>query len=231
MHSLNDLLPSKSNHSKQAEHWKQSTQSHKQNSPEYELQCASWAAEIMAMLKFSMPHIYLAAFPSSSHAVEANKADPARIATMQLARWLAEDGVMQWQIDICHQKLKRCRYLPTTQEILKMCEPDVTELGLPSIDDAFIHAIRQSNPATRSQWSHKAIYNAALAVGSYELKTLSEREIKPKFAAAYLDVVKRLQNGEAMSDPPDESKLIECDKYGERVKSAPAKLKNLMEDL
>ena len=177
------------------------------------------------MLKAAMPHIYLAAFPSS------NGSDPARAATMQLARWLAEDGVMQWQINICHQKLKRCRYLPTSQEILKMCEPDVTELGLPSVDEAFIHATRQSNPATRSVWAHKAIYNAALAVGSYELKSLSGREIKPKFEAAYLSVVKRLKNGELMPDPPDESKLLECDKYGSPVKQAPDKLKNLMEGL
>lgn len=178
------------------------------------------ATKIFDRLKTARPSLFLRDYPTAESVTAAVRLWASTFHREQISHELLRIALFKAET--------QSAYLPDLREFLQLCEPVPEEHGFPSLKDAYSHAVRQSHHATRSEWAHKAVFHAAKVVGGYELKNAPESDTRRKFEAAYLDVVKRMMSGEQFSDIPI---MIECDKYGERVKSAPAKLKNLMEGL
>lgn len=80
--------------------------------------------------------------------------------------------------------LETCRraldWPPSLAEFIKACRPT------PSIDAALHEAVEQMRLRAydKDNWSHPAIYWAALDVGEFELRNLPEERVRPRFADA-----------------------------------------------
>jgi hypothetical protein len=104
-----------------------------------------------------------------------------------------------------HRAIRESEYLPTVKGILKYCEPDDTELGLPDSHSAYLEACRAPNPKAEYNWSHPAVYHAGKASDWYFLANTGEAQAYPVFRRHYETVCQRLRNGEQLALPPREA--------------------------
>lgn len=80
-------------------------------------------------------------------------------------------------IETCRRSLD---WPPSLAEFIKACRP------APNIDAALHEAVDQMRLRAqgKDQWSHPAIYWAALDVGEFELRNLPAERVRPRFAEA-----------------------------------------------
>jgi hypothetical protein len=86
----------------------------------------------------------------------------------------------------------------TTPSFRELCRVTPTDYGLPDSRTAMLEAC---NATERHQWTHPAIYHAAQAVGSYDLKNRTERELWPIWDHAYETVCRRVMDGKDLALP------------------------------
>lgn len=100
--------------------------------------------------------------------------------------------------------VRACRTLPTNfvpsvGSFIAMCKPTPEMLGLPSEDDAYAEAARNSYPGSgRAVWSHPAVSHAAREVGLYNLSTMPLKASRLLFNRSYAIVCRMLANGEEL---------------------------------
>lgn len=100
-------------------------------------------------------------------------------------------------------------FLPSPGEFCEWCLPTSEDIGLPSLEDAFNEARRESGKGCQiRQWSHQAVYKAASETGFYDLKTLADnnslyKDTKRRFTTNYKELVKRVMDGEVLEVPPE----------------------------
>lgn len=85
--------------------------------------------------------------------------------------------------------------LPAFREL---CRVSPEDLGIPNIRDAMLEACKA---LPGHQWSHPAVYHAAMAVGSFDLKSKTEKELWPQWEYAYSQVVRKVIDGEDLNIP------------------------------
>jgi hypothetical protein len=95
-------------------------------------------------------------------------------------------GLTPRQIDYgIHAANIRKGFCPDLPEFIAMCTPTATDLGLPSLRDAYHEAAMNAHPSSRKPWSHDAVRYAASLVGSYDMANESEEITRPRFEHAY----------------------------------------------
>lgn len=124
-------------------------------------------------------------------------------AKRQWVRSLWENGIHneeQLQRGLRRARREADRFWPCPSEFIRWCEPDFSELGLPTPEMAYQEACHKASPtAKRHKWSHPAVYVAASAAGLYELSTLPACDSKPMFLRAYEIAVRRVITGEDLN--------------------------------
>ncbi len=105
----------------------------------------------------------------------------------------------------CDRAIRESEYLPTVRGILKFCELDDLELGLPDSHSAYLEACRAPSPKADYHWSHLAVYHAGKACDWYFLANSSEAQAFPVFRRHYETITQRLRRGEQLSQPQREA--------------------------
>ena len=101
----------------------------------------------------------------------------------------------------CHRAIRESEFLPTIKGILKYCEPDNHELGLPDSHSAYLEACRAPQPKIEYQWSHPAVYHAGRASDWFYLASTAEHTAYPVFRRHYDDICQRVKSGETLTIP------------------------------
>jgi Replication protein P len=82
----------------------------------------------------------------------------------------------------------------TPGEFLALCSANVEDFGLPSIDEAYAQACKNSHPSALNRWEgvHDAVRLAARDTGSYELTSLPRDKSFPIFKRNYDNYVQKV---------------------------------------
>ena len=92
-------------------------------------------------------------------------------------------------------------FLPSVRSILKYCEANLHDLGLPSPREAYLEACRASSPKIAYPWSHPAVYFAAKASDWFFLANNSEAVTFPVFQQHYQHYCRHVANGATLTIP------------------------------
>lgn len=104
---------------------------------------------------------------------------------------------------------------PTLPEFREMCGLSPEELGLPSVDEAYV-------AACLCDWSHPIVWHAAQQVGNFELRSMPERTMKPRFAKVYARLVSEAIDGRVFEIQRHDGKSLEHKKPGKRSRKETA---------
>lgn len=80
----------------------------------------------------------------------------------------------------------------------ELCRVTPADFGLPEAKAAMFEACMARDG---HQWSHPAVYHAAMSIGTFDLKSKTEKELWPQWDYAYSQVVRRIMDGEDLSIP------------------------------
>lgn len=104
-------------------------------------------------------------------------------------------------VSATHRAIRESEFLPTIKGILKYCEPDNLELGLPDSHSAYLEACRAPQPKAEYNWSHPAVYHAGRAADWFFLSSSTEYQAYPIYKRHYEEFCQRIKNGEQLSLP------------------------------
>lgn len=110
------------------------------------------------------------------------------------------------QIELGLDRARVCKqpWYPSVGQFAEWCQVDARALGLPDPEQAYLDAAHY-------RWdSHPIVYLAAKAVGVYEVRTVPEDKIKPRYLRAYARFVKRIIDGETFENTTDTFQGIEA---------------------
>ena len=110
-------------------------------------------------------------------------------------RDLAAAGLTPDLIEYGLKRTARLEWPPTVGEFIKACEPQPEEMGLPSTRDAYLAACRGN---TRL---HPIVWHVAQKIGTFELRTRSERETWPVWEGFYENAVCEARLGRVFEIP------------------------------
>ncbi|MEJ2444487.1 MAG: replication protein P [Exilibacterium sp.] len=97
--------------------------------------------------------------------------------------------------------IESSEYLPTLNRMLRCCQGEPSEHGLPDTRNAYVEACRAPSPKTNYAWSHPAVYHAGRAADWYFLASNPEKIAFPVFEQHYQRLCARVINGEQLQPP------------------------------
>ncbi|ELU16560.1 hypothetical protein CAPTEDRAFT_203755 [Capitella teleta] len=84
-------------------------------------------------------------------------------------------------------------WLPSIGRLIQCCQPDLNELGLPGMEEAWQEACNHSHEVIQHRWSHEAVYLAGRRVGWHGIRSASGdiqvQRLKKIFTDAYQHLV------------------------------------------
>lgn len=90
---------------------------------------------------------------------------------------------------------------PQLGEFLKWISPNHEKLGIPTVEQAYDQACRNSHPAqTEKTWAHIVVKHAWEQTGSYQLQTFPQRNSFPLFKRNYEISVQKFLDGETLGE-------------------------------
>ena len=103
--------------------------------------------------------------------------------------------------------IERCRangnpFMPSVGEFLNWCRPTPENMGLPSVERAYLQACAASHPAADSSRLHPAVWHAACEAGLYLLARQPESKSRPVFERAYALTIEMIIRGEPLREIP-----------------------------
>lgn len=103
--------------------------------------------------------------------------------------------------------MERCRasgspFMPSVGQFLDWCRPTPENMGLPSVDRAYLQACAASHPAADTSALHPAVWHAACEAGLYMLAHQPENKSRPVFERAYAITVRLVAEGEPLREIP-----------------------------
>ncbi|MGK0441117.1 MAG: hypothetical protein ACJA0N_000913 [Pseudohongiellaceae bacterium] len=101
----------------------------------------------------------------------------------------------------CRKATRESEFLPTVHSLIKHCEINPQELGLPDYYQAYIEACQAPSPKTNFNWSHPAVYWAGKASDWFFLANNIENKALPVFKRHYELLCERIKLGEVLPEP------------------------------
>lgn len=103
--------------------------------------------------------------------------------------------------------IDRCRasgspFMPSVGQFLDWCQPSPENMGLPSVERAYLQACAASHPAADTSALHPAVWHAACEAGLYMLARQPEGKSRPVFERAYAITVRLIIEGEPLREIP-----------------------------
>lgn len=141
---------------------------------------------------------------------------PARFSTMYPTPAEIKTAASIWAIGLIEARLTpkqisyglakaitNTKYCPDLPDFIALCRPTPEDMGLPTLEAAYIEACYNANPGLLDRkWSHPAVFHAYQQVGPYELRTLPKKQSLPQFEVAYQRTVSAVLNGEELPEIP-----------------------------
>lgn len=107
---------------------------------------------------------------------------------------------MLYGIELC--RANGSPFMPSVGEFLKWCRPTPENIGLPSVERAYMQACAASHPSTDISNLHPAVWHAACETGLYVLARQQESRSRPVFERAYAITVDMVARGEPLREIP-----------------------------
>ena len=103
--------------------------------------------------------------------------------------------------------IERCRangnpFMPSVGEFLNWCRPAPENMGLPSVERAYLQACAASHPAADSSRLQPAVWHAACETGLYLLARQPESKSRPAFERSYALTIEMIIRGEPLREIP-----------------------------
>lgn len=103
--------------------------------------------------------------------------------------------------------IERCRasgspFMPSVGQFLDWCRPSPENMGLPSVERAYLQACGASHPAADTSVLHPAVWHAACEAGLYLLARQPESKSRPAFERAYAITIRLILDGEPLREIP-----------------------------
>lgn len=114
-------------------------------------------------------------------------------------------------------------FVPNLNEFRKLCLVTPEELGLPSMEVAYLEACNSGHRVLGANWSHPAVYHAGKAVGWFELRNRIAKETRPMFKISYEDICQRVMKGEVFELPEPDATQLEHHTNGKQVTTEQSK--------
>ncbi|MCV6604533.1 MAG: replication protein P [Porticoccaceae bacterium] len=95
--------------------------------------------------------------------------------------------------------IEQCEYLPNLHRMIQLCQNQGPGGALPSAHDAYVEACHASSPKAAFNWSHPAVYHAAVETGWHTLSSEMERKAFPLFEKSYQAICQRVLSGEQLT--------------------------------
>lgn len=90
---------------------------------------------------------------------------------------------------------------PNIPDIIRLCKPSLSQLGLSDITTAFNEACQHAHEPTIHQWSHQAVYLAGKQTGWHTLRCDSHLDrVRKQFAHDYQGLCNRLLAGHSIDN-------------------------------
>ena len=126
-----------------------------------------------------------------------------RLQKLEWALALQQEGVTPAEIEHGSRAvITRCEYPPRLAEFRAMCRVSPEMLGLPSLESAYLEAVRNAHPAASPAWSHQAVCHAATEVGFWNLAQLPGEKSRELFERAYTITCRMIMTGEPLREIP-----------------------------
>jgi hypothetical protein len=97
--------------------------------------------------------------------------------------------------------IEESEYLPTLHRMIRACQGNPEQFGLPDAHTAYLEACRAPSPKAAQPWSHAAVYHAGLASDWFFLTSNSEKMAFPVFERHYLRLCEKVMNGTELPAP------------------------------
>lgn len=97
--------------------------------------------------------------------------------------------------------IEESEYLPTLNRMIRACQGDPEEFGLPDAHTAYLEACRAPSPKAAYRWSHPAVYHAGQASDWFFLTSNSEKVAFPVFERHYQRLCEKVMNGVELPSP------------------------------
>jgi len=97
--------------------------------------------------------------------------------------------------------IEESEYLPTLNRMIRACQGNLEEFGLPDSHRAYVEACQAPSPKAGYHWSHPAVYHAGCASDWYFLASSTEKDAFPVFERHYQRLCTRVMSGEELPAP------------------------------
>ena len=114
-------------------------------------------------------------------------------------------------------------FVPNLNEFRKLCLATPEELGLPTMEAAYLEACNNGHRVVGAKWSHPAVYHAGKAVGWFELRSEQATVTRPRFKQAYEDICKEIMKGETYELPELDPTQLEHHTNGKKLTTEESK--------
>ena len=133
------------------------------------------------------------AFPTPATVTQAKKS---------WSKAFIEQGIItKAQLDVGFVKARQWGkpFLPSIGQFCDWCKPTLADFGLPEPVQAFAEASNKVRFANELNWSHPAVYLAAIDVGRWSFSNLKASDVLKLFERSYAITAKRVTNGEDLT--------------------------------
>lgn len=117
--------------------------------------------------------------------------------------WL--EGLMRFDTDNilrgARHVMETSDYLPTLNKMIRSCEGDPEQHGLPITHAAYREACTASSPKAEANWSHPAVYLAGKDAGWFMLSSTIEKTAFPIFKQCYEKYCNQVLAGNTLNMP------------------------------
>jgi len=117
--------------------------------------------------------------------------------------WL--DGLQRFDNETILRGAKRVMetsdYLPTLNKMIRACEGEPAQHGLPAPYSAYQEACGAPSPKAEANWSHPAVYLAGKEAGWFMLASNAEKTAFPIFKQCYEKYCEQVLAGNKLSMP------------------------------
>lgn len=112
-------------------------------------------------------------------------------------------------------------FIPSPGQFIAMCDYDLEELNLPSVDMAYKEACKNSHPCEKNKrWSHVTVKHAWSSTGGWDLQHQDEKQTRPRFERNYKYAINLYRKGELRDQLEDKSKETEALKAEQKKRDA-----------
>ena len=117
--------------------------------------------------------------------------------------WATSIGSYDEDVLVAALELAKQNYswMPSIAEFLQLIEKCQQRFGLPAADAAYVEACRYASEPLKHKWSHAAVYHAGKKVGWFELRSLQQQQMAPRFNSIYKTLCERVLAGEVLTMP------------------------------